>query len=316
MSATAEGRSIAQEVTPPGTSPDAALAHTPQSSSPESLVSQQQHHSSSHVHDPVATLSDFDLSLWDPSTSLDFSQLIDDTNTVPKPADWTEFIDCGCPRPHVQVSSSSGGPREYRSFPSANGDHGPGHTPTDLFSNTLRLQRVCIVQAILANCLHVGVTEDMLCDYDAISPFFRPCGGNLIHESGSDGVVKTMQNIFKGLSPDMRPTREQITTLHHPMIDIIPFPTFRKNILRNKDMVTEEQLYYDLITGLICWGSTPSQAQQRRRPRDVSSCWDYRSWEARPWFLQKYWAQLGGEEGELVRQSQWWQSMRNDDPVI
>lgn len=30
-------------------------------------------------------------------------------------------------------------------------------------------------------------------------------------------------------------------------------------------------------------------------------------------FLKKYWALLGGEDGELIRQSEWWRNIRGDD---
>lgn len=185
----------------------------------------------------------------------------------------------------------------------------------DPYVNALRVERLCIVQALFDNSLHIGITEDMFCDDDAISPFFRP-SGKTVNDSGSDSVVRTIQSIFKTLKQDVRPIREQITTTHHPVIDVLPFPTLRKNWIKSGDGVDEEELYHDLLNGLICWGG----AGVGKRDRDCSTGYistgtpcDGRSWEAKTWFLQKYWALLGGEEGELVRQSEWWRNMRGDE---
>jgi hypothetical protein len=48
----------------------------------------------------------------------------------------------------------------------------------------------------------------------------------------------------------------------------------------------------------------------------TGNLWDVRSWEAKVWFLKKYWWLLGGEEGELVRQSEWWRSVRGEEARI
>ena len=192
---------------------------------------------------------------------------------------------------------------------------GPSLFSADPYVNTLRVERICIAQAILSNCLHIGITEAMFCGEDAISPFFRPSGGT-VDDSGSDSIVRTVQSIFKTLKQDMRPTREQITTMHRPVIDVLPFPTLRKNLIKSGDAVDEDELYHDLLNGLVCWGG----AGVGRKDMDCFSGqmstgtpWDSRSWEARIWFLQKYWALLGGEEGELVRQSEWWRNMRGEE---
>lgn len=83
------------------------------------------------------------------------------------------------------------------------------------------------------------------------------------------------------------------------------------------DSIDEDEVIHDIINGLICWGG----AGMSQRDRNLSTGrlstgtpWDSRSWEGRTWFLQKYWAMLGGEEGELVRQSEWWRNMRGDEP--
>lgn len=193
---------------------------------------------------------------------------------------------------------------------------GPSSCTPDPYMNTLRVDRICILEAIMSNCLQIGITEEMFCGENAISPFFRSGGNKAVGGPESGNTVMTVQRIFKTLKPDVRPIKEQVTMMHRPMIDVLPFPTFRKNLIYSGDAVHEEELYHDLLNGLVCWGG----AGVGKKDRDTSTGqvstgtpWDSRSWEARPWFLQKYWTLLGGEDGELVRQSEWWRNMRGEE---
>ena len=256
-----------------------------------------------------------DLTLWDPASSIDACQLVHDKDSVLGSPPWISYTECGCLQPHVQVSSL--GSRVYKDLHAEK--DGPRPCSADLYANTLCVERMCIIQAVRANCLHIGITEDMFCDDDAVSPFFRPSNRKSVDASRSDSMVKSIQNIFKTLKVDVRPIREQITNQHHPMIDVLPFPTLRKNLITNGCTVDEDELFDDLLNGLICWGG----AGVGQKDRDCSTGkvstgtpWDNRSWEGRTWFLQKYWTLLGGEDGELVQQSEWWRSMRGDETDI
>ena len=256
-----------------------------------------------------------DLTLWDPASSIDACQLVHDKDSVLGSQPWISYTECGCLQPHVQVSSL--GPRVYKDLHAEK--DGPRPCSADPYANTLCVERMCIIRAVWANCLHIGITEDMFCDDDAVSPFFRPSTRKSVDASRSDSMVKSIQNIFKTLKVDVRPIREQITNQHHPMIDVLPFPTLRKNLITNGGTVDEDELFDDLFNGLICWGG----AGVGQKDRDCSTGkvstgtpWDNRSWEGRTWFLQKYWTLLGGEDGELVQQSEWWRSMRGDETDI
>lgn len=250
--------------------------------------------------------------LWDPSTSVDLPHLIQNKDTISRSNYWVGMIDCGCVRPHFQVSCET--VRDWGDMKVLN--IGPSSCTPDPYMNTLRVDRICILQAIMANCLQIGVTEEMFCGENAISPFFRPGGSMPLDSPGPDNTVTTVQRIFKTLKPDMRPIKEQVTMMHRPVVDVLPFPTFRRNLIYSGDAVSEEELYHDILNGLLCWGG----AGVGKKDRDIltgqvstGTPWDSRSWEARPWFLQKYWALLGGEDGELVRQSEWWRNMRGDE---
>lgn len=164
-------------------------------------------------------------------------------------------------------------------------------------------------------CQHIGMTKDMLCVEKATSTFFRATG-EIVNGTEADTAVKMVQTIFDTLKPDMRPTREQIIYQHAAFIDVLPFPTLRRNVIVGGDAVNLTEFYHDLVDGLVFWGgATDRKIATVEGGGDVSTGtpWDSRSWEARPWFLRKYWALLGGDEGELVRQSEWWRNVRGDN---
>lgn len=271
-----------------------------------------------NIFKPFATSSTSEDALWDPQPTISPSQLIHGTTTIPRSPYYISYLDCGCPSYHLEISGSS--PKSYRILKEALEDRNISiHSITaDPYINAIRIERLCLIQAIFANCAHIGITEDFFCDDDAISPFYRP-GGGLIGSINSENAVNSTQDDFHSLKLDVRPTREQITTLHHPVIDVLPFPTLRKNLISQADVVDEDELCDDLLNGLMCW----SGAGLGKRDRDCSTGsvstgtpWDGRSWEGRTWFLKKYWALLGGEEGELVRQSEWWRSTRGEETEL
>jgi hypothetical protein len=249
---------------------------------------------------------------WDSTTSIDPSRLIvDKYRAITSPFWVMEYVDCGCPARHVQIRWS--GPPKHATYQLVKIE--PLSVTADPYMNSLRIERVCCVDAIWSNCLYLGLEQDTFCADDAVSPFSRPTRSG-IDDSSNDSIVHTIQSMFKTLKPDLRPTREQIVIKHPPWFDVLPFPTFRKNIIKRQETVDDEELFQDLMDGLLCWGGTGIG----RRDRDCSTGhastgtpWDSRSWEAKPWFLRKYWELLGGEEGELVRQSEWWRNMRGDE---
>jgi hypothetical protein len=92
----------------------------------------------------------------------------------------------------------------------------------------------------------------------------------------------------------------------------------RKNLIRHQhqEEFDEDQFFLDLLAGLICWGGAGVGKRDRDQSTGLASTgtpWDIRSWEAKVWFLKKYWTLLGGEDGELVRQSEWWREIRGED---
>lgn len=255
-----------------------------------------------------------DLCTWDTTTSIDPSCLIlNKSNGNVAPYWQTDFVVCGCPIQHVQISTLEGGDDSSKSYQILK--IGPRYVGADPYMNSIRIERMCYVDAMWSNCLHLGVALQNFCEADAVSYFSRPTN-IAIDDTSSDAMVRTVQNIFKTLKPDLRPTREQITIAHPPFIDILPFPTFRKNLVTDQHKVPIDDMFEDLMEGLVCWGGAGVGRRDRESSTGRASTgapWDGRSWEAKPWFIRKYWELLGGEEGELVRQSEWWRTMRGDD---
>ncbi|MCJ1380963.1 hypothetical protein MMC17_004072 [Xylographa soralifera] len=255
------------------------------------------------------------LSMWDFTTYVDPSLLIGDKHNDGLGPYWTTTIDCGCSRPHVQIRTQGPDPFSYGEVKLLS--LGPSPPAPDPYANNLRVETVCITSALYTLGMYVGVTEEMLCAYESLSPFFRS-SAEAADDIAKADMVCTVQRTFKTLKPDLRPSSEQITVKHHPYIDILPFPTLRKNLIIHQEEIDEDEFFYDMLTGLVCWGGAGIGKRDRADSTGHASTgtpWDVRSWEARVWFLKKYWTLLGGEDGELVRQSEWWRGIRGDDAL-
>ncbi|RFU31436.1 hypothetical protein B7463_g4903, partial [Scytalidium lignicola] len=261
-------------------------------------------------NDPPSTLG-----AWDSTTHFDPSLLIRDKLNSCIDPHCTTTIDCGCSKPHLQIQTQ--GPDPFSSGKVRILSLGPNTTTPDPYANNLRIETVCITAALYNLGMYVGVTEEMLCADQSLSPFFRS-SASAANDMAKANTISTVQKIFKTLKPDLRPSSEQITTRHHPYIDILPFPTLRKNLITHQDKIDEDEFFNDVLTGLVCWGGAGIGKRDRGNSTGYASTgtpWDVRSWEAKEWFLKKYWALLGGGDGELVRQSEWWRSIRGEDTV-
>lgn len=179
----------------------------------------------------------------------------------------------------------------------------------DMHRNHLRLKQVVYITACFANAASLGyvMPDDVDCDEDRSSPFFRPA----ISVSAAEQAILTD---FRDVKPCLRPSVSQIMHDHHPYIDVLPFPKLRDRIIKltcgSEPMMDDEELCHDLANdGLVCWGSSlggGSAAVGSGAP------WDVRSWEAQPWFLKKWWILIGGVEGEIYAQTKWWCEMRGE----
>ncbi|KAI8951964.1 hypothetical protein F4801DRAFT_247087 [Xylaria longipes] len=112
--------------------------------------------------------------------------------------------------------------------------------------------------------------------------------------------------------PDLRPTPAQLAVPHHPSFDVLPWPEFRANICRalahDPPLIDDGELCLDFMNdGVRCWVSS---AGDSLAGRGQGAPWDSRSWEAAPWFLEKWEFLTDGREGQMWRNSEWWRAMR------
>ena len=102
------------------------------------------------------------------------------------------------------------------------------------------------------------------------------------------------------VSCPLMPTQLQLSTWHHPYVDLLPSPSLRDSILSALlDDTQEEQLCYDLhLIGFTIWGSQP---------------WDPIGWEVSQEFVDN-WSWL--LDSETIRYSNFWRTGRGDPPLI
>ncbi|KAI0877444.1 hypothetical protein GGS24DRAFT_511080 [Hypoxylon argillaceum] len=150
------------------------------------------------------------------------------------------------------------------------------------------LSAVALGAALFANALVLGIPLAAMASDDDDAPL-RP------------------QALRGGIPADLVPTAAQRAVPHHPSLDVMPWPAFRENVCaalaRDPPGVDDDELCLDLLNdGVRCWGGGG---------RGMGAPWDSRSWEAAPWFLEKWEGLAGGREGEMWKGSEWWRAMRS-----
>ena len=177
----------------------------------------------------------------------------------------------------------------------------------DPYLNTLTLHQTTVCWAFYQNVLHIGLDEN-LCSSEIPSPFYRPDAVD-----SNDTLIKSVQNTFSCLKPDLRPTKAQITIAHPGYVDALPFPEVRSRIIEllahDPPLFDEDEFWQDIEKdALMCWGSISIRPGNHTTAGGAP--WNARSWEAKTWFLAKWSFVVGGEDGELSKSSAWWREMR------
>ncbi|KAF4976349.1 hypothetical protein FZEAL_6969 [Fusarium zealandicum] len=173
---------------------------------------------------------------------------------------------------------------------------------------TQYITEASIFGAMFANCyvLGMGGVEEILveegCSVFSVTP----------DEGHAQSQLSLVRPRFGNVKADLRPTDLQLTFGHHPYIDVIPFKSFRENIIKallhDPPLIDEGILCHDLLAGgFICWGSG-------RNPLGMSAAvpWDARSWEPSVWFMLKYRQLAGGWDDELWKSARWWHGVRGE----
>ncbi|TPX11391.1 uncharacterized protein E0L32_001209 [Thyridium curvatum] len=176
-----------------------------------------------------------------------------------------------------------------------------------LNTNTITIRGMSFAAAMLTNAAQLRIPSEALMDDEAQSRFYSA-------GSGTSELEEDMRRNRMRLAVDLRPTATQRRVPHHPCFDLVPWASFRSNILDavslEPPLVDDDDLCLDMFGGgLRCWGSTYGSVHGHGQ----GVPWDSRSWEAMPWFLEKWAVLTGGEEDEAQRNSAWWRAMREGE---
>lgn len=180
-----------------------------------------------------------------------------------------------------------------------------------LCTNTITLSAMSFISALHANAARLKMAPDSLMADEAQSQFYHTADACY---SGFELCSIDDNWHTDNIPPDLRPTFIQQSLPHHPCHDLIPWASFRTNVIRsssmNSPLIDEDDLCLDMLSGGIrCWGSTMGSMHGRGQ----GAPWDSRSWEAMPWFLEKWKLLLSGEDDGVLRTSAWWRCLQGID---
>lgn len=95
----------------------------------------------------------------------------------------------------------------------------------------------------------------------------------------------------------LKPTLLQVSVPHMPYVALLPFASFRDNLLRARDRLSAVEFWTDVVQNVRVWGRTP---------------WDRRGWEVQEWFAVK-WHWLMTEE--VLEETNFWRVSQGLDPL-
>lgn len=159
----------------------------------------------------------------------------------------------------------------------------------------LRLIQFNTINGFTRNAAALGYQFDwLICA--AVSPF------------GCDGQNRNPVSAITAAMPSsLIPTSMQLTTRHHPWLDLFPIPRMRDNLLKAASVLSpedEQRLFDDVMelgrgknewAGLLVWGEP----------------WDPQSWEVSVPFLQR-WAWLVRGCSEIIESTNRWRRRRGE----
>jgi hypothetical protein len=146
--------------------------------------------------------------------------------------------------------------------------------PSPHSDRLLTLVPLLTLQAYISIAIKVGYSSGDLHDQDMKTHFYQ-------RNTSFNAILASVENI----PLQLRPTMSQIMYPHPPWMDLLPFPVLRERAVMmqvaNSSAIDMDELKDDLYlrNGLICWRSGHKGGS--------GHAWDYRNWEAEPWFLKK-----------------------------
>ena len=165
----------------------------------------------------------------------------------------------------------------------------------------MKLIQLNTINAFTRNAAALGYTFDwLICE--AISPFGRyPHKIRLGQEASS----------IPPMPSSLAPTKAQMSTTHHPWLDLLPLPRMRDNFLLATSALSaeeEQRLFDDILesgggkrewTGLVVWGEP----------------WDPASWEVTLPFMRN-WGWLLQGCPEMIVSTNRWRAQRGEKPLL
>ncbi|GKT51151.1 uncharacterized protein ColSpa_11332 [Colletotrichum spaethianum] len=163
-------------------------------------------------------------------------------------------------------------------------------SPDPMSDSLLPLVQFNLFRGLMENMKTLGITLEMVCDDECVSPF------------GSDPIYNVQTEWT--LPFFLKPTEMQLTSEHHPWLDLLPLPRMRDNLIKAGQDWNDEELCLDMIGngdapsgqgGMILWGEP----------------WDPNNWEVTEDFVEKWrWILQGCEE--MIRSSNYWRAKRGE----
>lgn len=184
-----------------------------------------------------------------------------------------------------------------------------------LQTNAIQLFPTTMFSAILRNALSLmlDLTELSSCKSTYSSPFYRPS----TPRDDPKTLLSTVRLSLPINTPEhLKPTLAQVLIPHHASLDLIPLPLLRERAIMLSAAMPAVYNLWELKVdiyerrGLTVWaGGRGGEGGGACQP------WDMRSWEAAPWFLSKWSLVVDGEEGDIWKQSKWFQSIRKSQLI-
>jgi hypothetical protein len=147
--------------------------------------------------------------------------------------------------------------------------------------NSIQLPECKIFSAILQNALALGIDLDFLmasCTSPTqcyMSPWYRR------DITPQHDLSLLISEAPLGIPDNLRPTIAQILIPHHVSLDLIPLPQFRDRAIMLGAALPHFFNLHELKTDIYGRGALFLS-------KNATHSWDWRCWEAQPWFLRKW----------------------------
>ncbi|KAI3318429.1 hypothetical protein HD806DRAFT_315730 [Xylariaceae sp. AK1471] len=149
---------------------------------------------------------------------------------------------------------------------------------------SLEDNRTAVLRACLSNaiCIGINLAELMFCEQPCMSPFYRPMA-----QANADPAALIVTSSHDSLPVSLKPTPAQILIPHHASLDLIPLPRLRERAILMSAALPHIFSLWDMKLDIYTRDALICQ-DRHIASQSASQPWDMRSWQAAPWFLNKW----------------------------